>query len=69
MGIKGTGKLGDWGKKIPTNQNNVHITQTNQNSKDGEGAHITTNIPGTKAKVHDRYDSKGNYKGSNFGKR
>ena len=69
MGIDGTEHLGDWGKKVPTNLDNVHVTQTNWNSRDGKGVHITTNIPGTKAKVHDRYDVAGNSLGSDFGKR
>ena len=58
----------DWGKKIPASDNS-HITQTNSDSRDGSGNHVTTNIPGTNAKVHDRFDSNGNYTGSNFGKR
>lgn len=68
MPIEGTEKMGDWGKKIPSSDNS-HLTQTNENSRDGEGAHVTTNIPGTSVKVHDRYDAEGNYLGSNFGKR
>ncbi|MGM0486167.1 MAG: hypothetical protein ACQESR_05325 [Planctomycetota bacterium] len=68
MGIEGTQPLGDWGKKIPVNDN-VHITQTNATSRDGLGVHITTNIPGEQVKVHDRFDAKGNYLGSNFGQR
>jgi len=69
MGIEGTEKMGDWGKKIPTNLPNVHITQTNENSRDGEAAHVTTNIPGTKIKVHDSFDKDVNYTGSDFGNR
>jgi len=69
MGIDGTEKMGDWGKKIPTNLPNVHITQTNDTARDGEGAHVTTNIPGTSFKVHDRFDKEGDYKGNDFGKR
>jgi len=68
MAIEGTEYIKDWGKKIPVSDNS-HITQTNNISRDGEGAHITTNIQGTNAKVHDRYDANGNYLGSNFGKR
>ena len=44
-------------RKTPVNDNS-HITQTNDNSDDGRSAHVTTNIPGTDAKVHDRYDDK-----------
>ena len=69
MGIDGTEKMGDWGKKIPTHLPDSHVTQTNKNARDGEGAHVTTNIPGTPLKVHDRFDKDGNYKGSDFGKR
>lgn len=69
MGIDGTEKMGNWGKKVPTNLPNVHITQTNLDSRDSEAAHITTNIPGITFKVHDRFDSKGNYLGSDFAKR
>ena len=69
MGIRGAEGLGNWGKKIPTSLDNVHVTQTNKNSDDGRAVHITTNILGTKAKVHDRYDAAGNYLGSNFGER
>jgi hypothetical protein len=69
MPINGKEKLGDWGRKIPTNLKNVHITQTNENARDGEGVHVTTNIPGNPAKVHDRFDANGNYLGSDFGKR
>ncbi len=69
MPIDGTEKMGDWGKKSPTNLPNVHITQTNENSRDGEAAHVTTNIPGTQFKVHDRFDKEGNYTESDFGKR
>lgn len=68
MSIPGSKKMGDWGKKIPVSDNS-HITQTNSNSRDGSGAHVTTNIPGTNAKVHDRFDSNGIYIVSNFGKR
>ena len=39
MGIEGTQRLQDWGKKIPVNDN-VHITQTNATSRDGEGAEL-----------------------------
>jgi len=68
MTIKGTELLGNWGKKTPVNEN-VHITQTNSNSRDGEGVHITTEIPGSPIKIHDRFDKDGNYLGSNFAKR
>ena len=68
MTIDGSEKMGDWGKKTPVNDNS-HVTQTNSNSRDGSGAHVTTNIPGTNAKVHDRFDSNGDYTGGNFGKR
>lgn len=68
MSIPGSSNMGDWGKKTPVNSNS-HVTQTNSNSRDGSGAHVTTNISGTSVKVHDRFDSNGNYTGSNFGKR
>ena len=68
MGIEGTEKMADWGKKIPVNENQ-HVSQTNADSKDGCAAHITTEIPGMKIKVHDRLDSGGNYTGSNFAKK
>lgn len=68
MAIDGAEKMDDWGKKTPINDNS-HISQTNSNSRDGEGTHVTTNISGTNAKVHDRFDSDGNYIGTNYGKR
>ncbi len=68
MGIKGTEYLGDWGKMIPVSDT-THVTQTNENSRDGRAVHVTTNIPGTSVKVHDRFDENGNYLGSDFGKR
>ena len=68
MFIKETEKLGNWGKKIPVNEN-VHITQTNSESRDGKAVHITTNIPGTSIKVHDRFDKDGNYLRNNFSNR
>lgn len=61
-------KNGRLGEKSPVN-NNVHITQTNQNAQVRHGAHVTTNISGTQAKVHDFFDSNGNHTGSGFGKR
>ena len=69
MPIDGTEKMGDWGKKVPTHLPNVHITQTNKKARDAQGGHVTTNIPGTQAKVHDKFDANGNYLGSSFGKR
>lgn len=67
MSIEGTKRMGDWGKLIPVNQNQ-HISQTNVNARDGYAVHITTNIPGTNFKVHDRLDSGGDYLKSNFAK-
>lgn len=67
MPIKGTVKK-DWAKIIPVN-NDSHVTQTNNISRDGYAVHITNNIRGTQAKVQDRFDASGNYLGSNFGKR
>lgn len=69
MGIEGTEYVGDWGKKIPIDLKKTHILQTNDNARDGQAAHVTTNITGTQVKVHDRFDSSGNYLGSNFSKR
>lgn len=66
--IDGSRKMGDWGYKTPVNDN-VHYTQTNYNSRDGYGAHVTTNISGTQAKVHDRFSPNGDYLGSDFGRR
>ena len=65
--IDGSEKMGDWGKKIPTNLINVHISQTNSNARDGPGDHVTTEIPGENAKVHDYFDENGNYIGTGFG--
>jgi len=62
-----TTKFDNWGKMIEVN-NTTHITQTNSNAKVGEGAHVSTCIPGTQVKVRDYFDSNGNYKGSSFGK-
>jgi hypothetical protein len=62
--------MGGWGKKIDTNLPDVHISQTNENSRDGSAAHVTTNISGTFFKVSDRFDAEGNYSDqSGFGKR
>jgi len=66
MTIQGTQQMGNWGKKIPVNDN-VHVTQTNQLSKDGYAAHITTSIPGERVKIHDRFDAGGNFLGTSFG--
>ena len=68
MSIEGTEHLGDWGKMIPVNDQ-VHFTQTNANSGDGLGMHVTTDIPGEQIKVQDRFDENGKYFGSNFAKR
>ncbi len=68
MAIDGAKPLGDWGKKTPVNENS-HITQTNHNSRDGSGVHVTTDIPGTNIKVHDRFDANGNSLGNNFAKK
>ena len=69
MAIDGTEKMGDWGKMVPTHLPNAHITQTNASAYDGVGAHVTTNIPSTPFKVHDRFDANGNSLGSDFAKR
>ncbi|MEI7899686.1 MAG: hypothetical protein WCK89_05505 [bacterium] len=69
MSIDGVERMGNWGKKIPTDLPDVHITQTNADSRDGEGVHVTTNISGTAGKVNDRFDENGNYAGSYFGRR
>lgn len=37
--------LGNWGRVTPVT-GSTHITQTNKNSRAGEGAHITTTVPG-----------------------
>lgn len=37
--------LGDWGRMTPAGDH-THITQTNEKSHDGRGAHITTQIEG-----------------------
>ena len=68
MTIEGTKYLKDWGKMVNIN-NTQHLTQTNANSDDGMGFHITQNISGTSSKVQDRFDFQGNYLGSNFAKR
>ena len=60
--------MGNWGKLIPVNDN-THVTQTNKVSRDGYGVHITTGIPNSGVKVHDRFDSLGNYLGNNFAKK
>ena len=68
MPIDNTKTLGNWGKKSPVTEN-IHITQTNNQARDGKGVHVTTNISGTQAKVHDYFDEQGNFSGSGFGKR
>lgn len=68
MTINDSSNMGDWGKKIPVNSNS-HITQTNSNSYDGRAAHVTTNIPGTGTKIHDRFDANGNFTGTDWTKR
>lgn len=67
--IYGSQPLGDWGKMTPTNQENVHITQTNKNAREGLGVHVTTDVPGTQGKTHDYFDSNGNFKRSDVGGR
>jgi hypothetical protein len=59
--------LSNWGKMTEVN-NTTHITQTNSNAKVGKGAHVSTCIPGTQAKVRDYFDANGNYLRSSFGK-
>lgn len=68
MSIDGTKKLGNWGKFIPVSSS-IHITQTNSESNDGIGVHITTDISGLPVKLHDRYNANGNYLGSSFAKK
>lgn len=68
MSIEGTKKLGDWGKMIP-GDGQSHVTQTNRNSHEGEGGHVTIGIPGTKSKVHDYFDGEGNFLRSDFAKK
>ena len=63
MPIKGTEYIKDWGKKIPTGDNNNHYTQTNENADCGKGGHATTNIPGKNAAIRDYFDEAGNYLG------
>jgi hypothetical protein len=65
--IKDSNYMGDWGKIIPVNEN-VHISQTNQNAYEGTGAHVTTKIQGTQVKVHDYFDANGNFLRTDFGK-
>ena len=60
-----TKDLGNWGRMFEVNDN-IHITQTNENSFDGRGAHVTTCIKGTPIKIHDSFDACGNFLGSDF---
>jgi hypothetical protein len=60
-----TKDLGNWGKMYEVN-NFTHITQTNTNSSDGLGAHISTCVPGTPIKIHDFFDRNGNYLGNDY---
>lgn len=67
MGSDGSKSLGDWGKMTPVSSDddsNVHITQTNENSNDGTGAHVTTQVGDVS--VHDYFDQDGNYNGSDY---
>jgi len=57
--------LGNWGRMFEVNEN-VHITQTNDNSRDGKGSHVTTCIKGTPIKIHDSFDAEGNFFGSDY---
>jgi hypothetical protein len=58
--------LGNWGQMTPVNDSgSIHITQTNINSRDGLGAHVTTQIGG--ASIHDRFDSNGNFLNTDIG--
>ena len=68
MPIPGSEYMGTWGKKTPVNDD-VHITQTNWFARDPFEAHITTNIRGESACVHDRFDGNGNFMGSSFAPR
>ena len=68
MSINGSEYMQEWGKKIPVNDFS-HITQTNDLSRDGLGAHITWNVPGENWCVHDRFDANGNFGGSSFAPR
>lgn len=42
----------------------IHITQTNGNAYEGEGAHVTTQTNGEL--FRDYYDGNGNYKKSDY---
>ena len=65
MPIDGTKPLGDWGKMVPVNESgSIHITQTNINSRDKLGAHVTTQKGG--ASIHDSFDANGNFLGSDL---
>ena len=68
MAIEGTKAMGNWGKLIPVNEQS-HITQTNDNSRDGQAVHITWNVPGEQAKLHDRFTSEGVFVGTDIAKR
>lgn len=57
--------LGTWGRMFEVNDN-IHITQTNENSNDGKGAHVTTCFNGIPVKIHDSFDAEGNFLGSDF---
>ncbi len=65
MPIEGSKPLGEWGKLIPVTRFS-HITQTNASSADGNAFHITTDIPETPMKLHDKFDAQGNYLGFDF---
>lgn len=64
MPIEGTKDLGNWGKMVPTEDSNIHITHTNENADRGPGAHITTQVPGVPVVIRDYFDADGNYTGS-----
>jgi hypothetical protein len=56
-------KMGDWGKR--TDFERGHVTQTNDNARDGSGVHVTTQIERTS--VRDYFDKNGNYERSTWG--
>lgn len=54
--------LGDWGVMIPSDSN-PHFTFTNENSHEGPGFHVTTQIGGVPGgvSVRDYFDNQGNH--------
>lgn len=65
--IDGTKPLGDWGKMTPVNDSgSLHITQTNNNARDGFGVHVTTQVGGIS--IHDHFSPNGDFLKTTFGK-